>query len=90
MSLTVWDRPEAERAAAGQPEPTGSSPRDRHRRRVVRAVVVLVLLSIVAVVRGGAIIASPRPDFVFHPGDLVVVVGTAEGAAATTELFARG
>jgi TrkA domain protein len=46
--------------------------------------------SIVAVVRGGAIIGSPRPDFVFHPGDLVVVVGTTEGAQATRDLFARG
>jgi TrkA domain protein len=46
--------------------------------------------SIVAVVRAGGIIASPRPDFVFHPGDLVVVVGTAEAAQAVTDLFARG
>jgi TrkA domain protein len=46
--------------------------------------------SIVAVVRSGGIIASPRPDFVFNPGDLVVVVGTADGAQATAELFAQG
>lgn len=46
--------------------------------------------SIVAVVRAGAILASPGPDFVFHPGDLVVVVGTAAGADAVTEIFAQG
>lgn len=46
--------------------------------------------SIVAAVRAGSIIASPRPDFVFHPGDLVIVVGTAEGAQATVDLFATG
>jgi len=45
--------------------------------------------SIVAVIRAGGIIGSPRPDFVFHPGDLVVVVGTAEGAQATADLFAQ-
>jgi TrkA domain protein len=46
--------------------------------------------SIVAVVRAGSIIGSPRPDFVFEPGDLVVVVGTAEGVEATADVFARG
>jgi K+:H+ antiporter subunit KhtT len=46
--------------------------------------------SIVAVVRSGGIIGSPRPDFLFEPGDLVVVVGTVEGAAAATDLFTRG
>jgi TrkA domain protein len=46
--------------------------------------------SIVAVIRAGGIIGSPRPDFVFHTGDLVVVVGTAEGAQATADLFAQG
>ena len=65
MSLTVWDRPEAERAAAGPPPATGDqpgsggrNPRSRYRRRVVWAVVVLVLLLVVAVLlairgRGG-------------------------------------
>lgn len=46
--------------------------------------------SIVAVIRAGAIIGSPRPDFVFHPGDLVVVVGTVEATQAATTLFAQG
>ena len=46
--------------------------------------------SIVAVIRAGGIIGSPRPDFVFEPGDLVVVVGTAEGAQATADVFAQG
>ena len=46
--------------------------------------------SIVAVIRGGEILASPRPDFWFHPGDLVVVVGTADGTAAVSEIFRTG
>ncbi|GAA4727657.1 cation:proton antiporter regulatory subunit [Phytohabitans rumicis] len=46
--------------------------------------------SIVAVVRGNEVVASPRPDFVFQAGDVVVVVGTADGTAAVAELLARG
>lgn len=46
--------------------------------------------SIVAVIRAGGIIGSPRPDFVFHTGDLVVVVGTAEAAQAAADVFAQG
>ncbi|HEY7487372.1 MAG TPA: cation:proton antiporter regulatory subunit [Streptosporangiaceae bacterium] len=46
--------------------------------------------SIVAVVRGGEVIVSPRPDFVFASGDVVVVVGTAEGTAAVAGIFADG
>jgi TrkA domain protein len=46
--------------------------------------------SIVAVVRGGEVIASPRPDFRFAAGDVVVVVGTAEGTRAVAEIFASG
>ncbi|HEX2774817.1 MAG TPA: cation:proton antiporter regulatory subunit [Micromonosporaceae bacterium] len=46
--------------------------------------------SIVAVVRGEQVHASPRPDFVFHGGDIVVVVGTAEGTAAVARLLAEG
>ncbi|WP_155374977.1 cation:proton antiporter regulatory subunit [Catellatospora vulcania] len=46
--------------------------------------------SIVAVIRGGEILASPRPDFVFQPGDLAVAVGTAEGTAAVTDILNNG
>ncbi|WP_179118166.1 cation:proton antiporter regulatory subunit [Saccharothrix sp. ALI-22-I] len=46
--------------------------------------------SIVAVVRAGAVHPSPRPDFVFAGGDLVVVVGTADGLAAAAELLGGG
>ncbi|GAA1763019.1 cation:proton antiporter regulatory subunit [Luedemannella helvata] len=46
--------------------------------------------SIVAVIRGGAILPSPRPDFLFHPGDLVVAVGSAEATAAVVDIFANG
>lgn len=44
--------------------------------------------SIVAVIRGGQVVASPGPDFRFAGGDVVVVVGTAEGAAAATGILA--
>jgi TrkA domain protein len=43
--------------------------------------------SIVAVVREGEAIVSPRPDFVFHAGDLVVVVGTDEAAAGVARIL---
>lgn len=46
--------------------------------------------SIVAVVRDGAIIASPRPDFAFTAGDIVIVVGTAEGTAAVAAILTGG
>jgi TrkA domain protein len=46
--------------------------------------------SIVAVVRDREVIASPRPDFVFHAGDVVVAVGTAEGTAAVATILADG
>lgn len=46
--------------------------------------------SIVAVMRAGAVHPSPRPDFVFHGGDLIVVVGTADGLTAAAELLGGG
>ncbi|WP_369055551.1 cation:proton antiporter regulatory subunit [Kineococcus terrestris] len=46
--------------------------------------------SVVAVVRAGEVVPSPRPSHVFEVGDKVVVVGTAEGVRATAELLARG
>ncbi|GLZ03274.1 potassium transporter TrkA [Actinomadura sp. NBRC 104412] len=46
--------------------------------------------SIVAVVRGGQVIASPRPDFTFAAGDIVVVVGTGEGTAGVAAILANG
>ncbi|MGH3657091.1 MAG: cation:proton antiporter regulatory subunit [Micromonosporaceae bacterium] len=46
--------------------------------------------SIVAVVRGSDVIASPRPDFIFHNGDVVVVVGTEEGTAAVADILTEG
>ncbi|GAA1541563.1 cation:proton antiporter regulatory subunit [Actinomadura kijaniata] len=46
--------------------------------------------SIVAVVRNGQVIASPRPDFVFQGDDVVVAVGTAEGAAAVARILTAG
>ncbi|MBT8224039.1 MAG: cation:proton antiporter regulatory subunit [Dactylosporangium sp.] len=46
--------------------------------------------SIVAVVRNRDVIVSPRPDFVFRPGDVVVVVGTEEGASAVAAILSDG
>ncbi|MGP4025722.1 cation:proton antiporter regulatory subunit [Actinomadura sp. 3N407] len=46
--------------------------------------------SIVAVVREGQVIASPRPDFTFTAADIVVAVGTAEGTAAVAQILANG
>ncbi|MFD0690022.1 cation:proton antiporter regulatory subunit [Actinomadura fibrosa] len=46
--------------------------------------------SIVAVVRDRQVIASPRPDFVFAVGDIVVAVGTGEGTAAVARILSSG
>lgn len=46
--------------------------------------------SIVAVVRGSEVIASPLPDFRFQAGDIVVVVGTGEGTAAVADILVNG
>jgi TrkA domain protein len=46
--------------------------------------------SIVAVVRDREVIASPSPGFGFAAGDVVVVVGTADGTAAVAGIFADG
>ncbi|GGP72810.1 potassium transporter TrkA [Saccharothrix coeruleofusca] len=46
--------------------------------------------SIVAVLRAGTVHPSPRPDFVFAGGDLVVVVGTADGLRESADLLGGG
>jgi len=46
--------------------------------------------SIVAVVRGPQVVASPRPDFVLRADDVVVVIGDAEGTAAVAALLGGG
>ncbi|MER7129457.1 cation:proton antiporter regulatory subunit [Streptosporangium saharense] len=46
--------------------------------------------SIVAVVRGGQVFASPGPDFTFDGGDVVVVVGSPESTSAVSEILAHG
>ncbi|MEV4125523.1 TrkA C-terminal domain-containing protein [Nocardia sp. NPDC049707] len=46
--------------------------------------------SIVAVMRAGHAIASPGPDFLFTAGDVLVVVGTADGLAAAAEVLTNG
>ncbi|GHH70951.1 hypothetical protein GCM10017673_23500 [Streptosporangium violaceochromogenes] len=46
--------------------------------------------SIVAVVRGGQVFASPGPEFVFEGGDVVVAVGSRESTAAVSDIITRG
>ncbi|HIV59266.1 MAG TPA: cation:proton antiporter regulatory subunit [Candidatus Stackebrandtia faecavium] len=46
--------------------------------------------SIVAVVRHGEAMASPRPDFAFEEGDVVVVIGTEDGTSAVEDLLVNG
>jgi TrkA domain protein len=46
--------------------------------------------SIVAVVRDRQVFASPRPDFRFEAGDVVVVVGTAEGTSGVARILTGG
>lgn len=43
--------------------------------------------SVVAVVRAGDVIPSPRPDFVLQAGDLLIVVGTTTGLSAAAEIL---
>ena len=45
-------------------------------------------VSIVAIVRGSDVIASPTPSEVLNPGDTIVAVGTREGLAALGQLLA--
>ncbi len=47
-------------------------------------------VSVVAVVRGGTVHPSPRPDFVLRAGDMLVTVGTAEGLAKAVDVLDRG
>ncbi len=47
-------------------------------------------VSVVAVIRQGAVRPSPRPDFEFLGGDLVVVVGTTSGLAQAARILEQG
>lgn len=45
--------------------------------------------SVVAIVRGDAVVASPGPDEALAAGDVLVVIGTAEGIAGVRGLIDR-
>jgi len=45
--------------------------------------------SIVAIVRGDRVLASPGPDELLHPQDVLVVIGTDAGIAGVRELVDR-
>ncbi|MGX7828936.1 cation:proton antiporter regulatory subunit [Actinokineospora sp. 24-640] len=47
-------------------------------------------VSVVAIVRGGTVHPSPRPDFRLAGGDMLVTVGTAEGLAKAVEVLETG
>jgi TrkA domain protein len=44
-------------------------------------------VSIVAVIRGGATVPAPGPDFELQPGDVAVAVGTPEGLSEFVDLL---
>lgn len=46
--------------------------------------------SLVAVLRGGEVQASPAPDFILAAGDLLVVVGTTEGLDTAANILRHG
>ncbi|MBL1077163.1 cation:proton antiporter regulatory subunit [Nocardia sp. 2] len=46
--------------------------------------------SIVAVLRAGQALPSPGPEFLFTAGDVVIVVGTAEGLSAAARILTDG
>jgi TrkA domain protein len=46
--------------------------------------------SVVAVLRGDEVFASPAPDFRFRAGDRLIVVGTKDGVSAVHALLASG
>ena len=46
--------------------------------------------SIVAVVRGDQVLASPGPDEMLHPHDVLVVIGTEDGIAAVRHIVDQG
>jgi len=46
--------------------------------------------SIVAIVRGAQVIASPTPDVLFEPADVIVAVGTRKGLDSLSKLIDRG
>lgn len=43
--------------------------------------------SVVALLREGQVIASPRPDQMLQPGDVAVIVGTDAGLAAAADIL---
>lgn len=46
--------------------------------------------SIVAIVRGDEVLASPGPEEVLRPADVLVVIGTEDGIAGVRQLVDRG
>lgn len=47
-------------------------------------------VSVVAVMRAGQVHPSPKPDFTFTAGDLLVTVGTSEGLESALKILKNG
>jgi TrkA domain protein len=43
--------------------------------------------SVVAILRSGTVLPSPTPDFGLRAGDVLVIVGTADGLASASEIL---
>jgi TrkA domain protein len=71
---------------AGQVPVTGSSPYAGRPLGDTRAR-TLTGASIVALVRGDTVVASPRPDDILRSGDILVVIGTHEGISGVQEII---
>jgi TrkA domain protein len=71
---------------AGQVPVTGSSPHAGRPLGDTRAR-TLTGASVVAVVRGDTVVASPRPDEILRAGDVLVVIGTHEGIAGVQSII---
>ena len=63
--------------------------RDGRRERAV-ASRARILEAMVDLIQAGEVQPSPGPEFVFTAGDLLVVVGTAEGLDAAAKILAHG
>ncbi len=71
---------------AGQVPVTGSSPYAGRPLGDTRAR-TLTGASVVAVVRGDTVVASPRPDEILRAGDVLVVIGTHEGITGVQSII---
>lgn len=75
---------EAGRVSVGNVSPFGGRPLGDTRARTRTGA------SVVAIVRDDDVLASPGPAELLQPGDVLVVIGTADGIAAVRQLVEQG